>query len=102
MRKHQRAQQKKLNAAWSNDTTRKEERDKRKEKKERKKKWEKMQRQAATEEDKGGKRARSPSVAVDDNDGDDWDELAREERMAKKVKKGDVSQGEFDREFADL
>ena len=33
---------------------------------------------------------------------DDWDELAREERMAKRVKKGHLSQTEFDTEFGDL
>lgn len=35
----------------------------------------------------------------DQNDEDDWEELAREERMAKKVKKGEMSQLEFDAEF---
>ena len=35
-------------------------------------------------------------------DDDDWDDLAREERMAKKVRKGEVSQKAFDAEFGDL
>ncbi|KIY49010.1 hypothetical protein FISHEDRAFT_73065 [Fistulina hepatica ATCC 64428] len=38
----------------------------------------------------GGKCARSNSSG--DDDGDDWDVLAREERMAKKVRQGNVSQ----------
>lgn len=38
--------------------------------------------------------------ADDENeDNDDWAELAREERMAKKVRKGDMTQLEFDAEF---
>ncbi len=37
-----------------------------------------------------------------EEDGDDWEALAKEERMAKRVKKGQVSQREFDAEFADL
>ncbi|KAJ7494531.1 hypothetical protein B0H11DRAFT_2227939 [Mycena galericulata] len=36
------------------------------------------------------------------DEGDDWEELAREERMAKKMRKGDVSQKAFDAEFADF
>ena len=39
---------------------------------------------------------------ADDADEDEWEELAREERMAKKVRKGEVSQGEFDLAFGDL
>lgn len=41
-------------------------------------------------------------LAADDEDEgneDDWAELAREERMAKKVKKGEITQLEFDAEF---
>ena len=34
--------------------------------------------------------------ADEDGEGDDWDELAREERMAKKVKKGLVDEKEFE------
>ena len=39
--------------------------------------------------------------ADDEGEGneDDWEELAREERMAKKVKKGEIAQLEFDAEF---
>ena len=39
--------------------------------------------------------------ADDEGEGneDDWEELAREERMAKKVKKREITQLEFDAEF---
>jgi ATP-dependent RNA helicase DDX55/SPB4 len=42
------------------------------------------------------------SNGEDSDDGSDWEELAREERMAKKVKRGEVSQKAFDAEFGDL
>jgi hypothetical protein len=32
------------------------------------------------------------------NDADDWDELAKETRLAKKFKKGKISKEEFDEE----
>ena len=99
-RKKYRAEQKKTNLSWSRQTGRKEDRDERKEKKERKRQWEKSQAKPAPEPGHAPKRSRSPED-VDEAD-DDWDELAREERIAKKVKRGDVSQTEFDREFADL
>ena len=35
----------------------------------------------------------------DEGDEDDWAEIAQEERMAKKVKKGETSQLEFDAEY---
>lgn len=37
-----------------------------------------------------------------DVDQDDWAEFAREENLAKRVRKGIVSQEEFDVEFGDL
>ncbi|PSR94048.1 hypothetical protein PHLCEN_2v4476 [Hermanssonia centrifuga] len=95
--KRQRAEQKKVNAAWSNNSSRREEREKRKEKKDRKRKWEKTQLNSATEN--GTKDDKELDSGEDE---EDWEELAREERMAKKVKRGEVSQGEFDKEFADL
>lgn len=95
----ERAAQKKANLAWSEQLGRKEEREKRKEKKARKKKWEKTQAQAGKESQLQVKRVREAS---DDDDGNDWDDLAREERMAKKVKRGDVSQKVFDEEFMEL
>lgn len=33
---------------------------------------------------------------------EDWKEIFREERMAKRVRKGDISQEAFDAEFGDL
>lgn len=98
-RKKHRAEQKKTNSSWSRQDGRREERDKRKEKKERKKQWEKAQEKPVPEADRASKRSRSPENV---DAADDWEELAREERMAKKVKRGDVSQGAFDTEFADL
>ncbi len=40
--------------------------------------------------------------SMEKNDEDDWDELAKEERMAKKLRKGEVSQQDFDAAFAEL
>ncbi|KAI0724030.1 DEAD-domain-containing protein [Cerioporus squamosus] len=98
-RKEERAEKEKANAAWSNKERKREERDKRREKKVRKKKWQKTQAAANTEA--GTKRGRD-DAAGSEEDEDDWEALAKEERMAKRVKKGQVSQGEFDAEFADL
>lgn len=50
----------------------------------------------------GTKRGREGVAESGDEDEDDWEALAKEERMAKRVKKGQVSQSEFDAEFADL
>lgn len=96
---------KQQNSAWSHQVARKDEKDKRREKKCRKKKW--LKDQASTNETavnsgQGTKRGRTSRVESDENDSDDWDELAREERMAKKVRRGDVTQGVFDAQFADL
>jgi ATP-dependent RNA helicase DDX55/SPB4 len=96
-----RAEKRRRNLAWSEHTTKNEERDKRREKKMRKKKW--LQTQAIKpphSEDEGlGKGVHNE----DDNKLDeDWADLAREERMAKKVKKGDISQKTFDAEFGSL
>ena len=56
----------------------------------------------ATVEQAGSKRSLGDDKEESEDDGDDWEELAREERMAKRVKKGHISQTEFDAEFADL
>ncbi|KIY42929.1 DEAD-domain-containing protein [Fistulina hepatica ATCC 64428] len=106
-------EKKKNHAAWSNKSLRKEEREKRKEKRKKKKRWHDAQQKASkgassavpnTDMSGGGtlagKRSRSNSRSHDD--GDDWDALAREERMAKKVRQGNVSQKAFDAEFTDL
>ena len=99
-RKELRAEKRKANAAWSDKTRRKEEREKRREKKDRKRKWEKANTaQAGTKRGLGDV---NEDEGTSGGEGDDWDELVREERMAKRVKKGQVSQSEFDAEFADL
>lgn len=91
---------------WSNKISKQEEKEKRREKKDRKKKW--LKAQTATESGKdseapsASKRGRDDDAVPSGNDEDDWEELAREERMAKKLKKGDVSQRDFDMEFAEL
>ncbi|KAF8076413.1 DEAD-domain-containing protein [Lyophyllum atratum] len=101
-RRAARAEKKISNTAWSEKVQKKEERELRKEKKGRKRKW--LKAQAATEsvqsEENPLKRGREDAeVSEAEDDGDDWDELAREERMAKKVKKGDIKQKAFDAEF---
>ena len=94
---------KKANTSWSQQTNRKEERDKRREKKEKKKNWLKEQRpmSAAASDNMSNKRPYSELINGK-NDEDDWDELAKEERMAKKLRKGEVSQQDFDAAFAEL
>ncbi|KAI0372859.1 DEAD-domain-containing protein [Pilatotrama ljubarskyi] len=101
-RKAERAERQKASVAWSNQMKKKEEREKRKEKKDRKRKWLKTQAGAAVEQP-GSKRSHYEEAKDEsEDDADDWAELAREERMAKRVKKGHLSQSEFDAEFADL
>ncbi|RPD66339.1 DEAD-domain-containing protein [Lentinus tigrinus ALCF2SS1-7] len=99
-RKEERAEKQKTNTAWSDKMKKREGREKRREKKDRKKKWQKTQ--TATDAEVGTKRGREGAGESGDDEEDDWEALAREERMAKRVKKGQVSQGEFDAEFADL
>ncbi|KAJ7915570.1 DEAD-domain-containing protein [Mycena leptocephala] len=89
-RRAQRAEKQKTYVAWSDKVAKKEEREKRREKKGKKRKWLKTQTADGGHGDE----------AVDE--GDDWEEIAREERMAKKMRKGDVSQKAFDAEFADF
>ncbi|CCM00388.1 uncharacterized protein FIBRA_02418 [Fibroporia radiculosa] len=96
-RRAERAQKRKENASWSNKASKTEEKLIRKEKKTRKRKWQKEQ-DAGIEDATGLKRALGNPDAESDGD-DDWKEMAREERMAKKVKQGVVSQEDFDGEF---
>lgn len=103
-RKTARTEKRKANEAWSDKSRKAEEREKRKEKRGLKKKWQSSQGTARGNlgEVTAGQKHTAPS-ATDEVDGeDDWDELAREERMAKKVKRGHVSQNEFDAEFIGL
>lgn len=97
-------QKKQKNAAWSLKASKEEEREKRRDKRKAKKKWERAQEAAsvkAAEEQVTGKRQREDAKAAAD-DSDDWADLAREEKMAKRLRQGTVSQKEFDAEFADL
>ena len=103
-RAKERAKKKKDNASWSGVVNKKEQRVKRKEKKVAKQKWLRANQQETAETSTGrllAKRTRDDEEDADGDD-DDWDELAREERMAKKVKKGEITQRDFDAEFADL
>ncbi|KAJ7590983.1 DEAD-domain-containing protein [Mycena floridula] len=95
-RRAARAEKTKLNAAWSDKASQQEKREKRQAKSKGKKKWLKEQQQQQLAAAESAKRLRAES------DGEDWDEMAREERLAKKVKRGDVSQAVFDGEFGDL
>jgi ATP-dependent RNA helicase DDX55/SPB4 len=95
------------NAAWSNKATRKDERERRRLKKDKKRQWMKVQKQEESTPGTGDsfcpqKRGRSSEQGHDgddDDDDDEWAQLAREERMAKKVRKGDITQMAFDEEF---
>jgi len=82
------------NAAWSAQKERKEGKQKRLEKKVMKKKWLASKNSESTGEGLSKKRD------LDDHtDADDWEDLACEEKLAKRVRKGKVSQQEFDAEF---
>ncbi|KAI9498245.1 P-loop containing nucleoside triphosphate hydrolase protein [Zychaea mexicana] len=88
--KQQPAKPKKSNEAWSAKRDAKARKVDRRTKKDRKKEFLKKR----THEEK--------EQAEDDNDDgeDDWNELAREERMAKRVKRGRMDQNKFDEMFA--
>ncbi|EPT06063.1 hypothetical protein FOMPIDRAFT_1034044 [Fomitopsis schrenkii] len=99
-RRRERVEKKKANAAWSNKVVKKEVKVKRQVKKDKKRE---SLKESTTEQVLGEKRERAASDEVDEDAmEDDWGELAREERMAKKVKKGLVSQDAFDGEFGEL
>ncbi|KAF9462671.1 DEAD-domain-containing protein [Collybia nuda] len=91
----------KLNSAWSEKASQKEERDKRKEKRSAKKKWLKTQ-VPTTPAPLGNQTSKRTRIEDGQDSGDDWNDLAREERMAKKLKKGDINQKTFDAEFGDI
>lgn len=92
-RDSERAKKAKSNAPWSDKVAKKIKKDKRKEKGNNKKK--RLREKESTDSD--SKRSLSPVITRDD-----WDELAREERMAKKLKRGEISSAQFDAEFASL
>jgi ATP-dependent RNA helicase DDX55/SPB4 len=83
--------------SWSKQLAKKDTREKRRVEKTRKKAWKASTR--LEEEHTGLKRTRADSEEkiVDAGEAsDDWASLAEEERLAKKLKKGKISQAEFD------
>lgn len=96
----------KINEAWSRQIDRKEEKEKRKEKKGKKREWLKKQHEgnftASGLQKSTLKRGCNDDKNPSADDGDDWVALQREERMAKKVRQGQIEQQDFDREFGDL
>ncbi|KAH9945937.1 DEAD-domain-containing protein [Epithele typhae] len=99
-RRAARVEKRKANTAWSSQSRRQEEREKRRDKKDRKKRWQKTQTSPGSESAEVKRGEGVPPSGSDE--GDDWEDLAREERAAKRVKQGHLSQTEFDAEFADL
>jgi ATP-dependent RNA helicase DDX55/SPB4 len=99
-------EKKKKNAAWSEKLGKRQEKEKRRGKRISKKNWLKSQEvvPAMGSERLLGKRQRNSSNEDTDapNDNDDWAELAHEEKMAKRLRKGDISQKDFDTEFGGL
>lgn len=93
------AAKRKRNAPWSQHAVDKEEKQKRTLKKDRKRQWLKSQ---ATANHSATTSVKPQSAEDSRDDEDDWDELAEEERLAKKVRKGTVTQQNFDAEFGDL
>ena len=80
----------------------KEEKEVRREKRRRKKRWLKTQVMAEfVETNQSLKRSRS-LASGNASSRNDWEQIAAEERMAKKVRKGDISQKLFDTEFSNL
>lgn len=97
---------KKKKAAWSAQTERKEGRQKRQEKRMLKKSWLTLHKTASISgsDTKSTRKRDRDEVGNDDSDLDanEWVELAREEKMAKRLRKGKISQREFDAEFGAL
>lgn len=76
-----RQERKRRNGAWSSKTLQREQRDKRREKKGRKKAWAKAVQAPNTS-------AKEDEYPDGDNDGaEDWEDLKRENRLAKKAKR---------------
>ena len=97
----EREEKKKRNTAWSEHTTMKEERQKRREKRTKKKQWLKRHATATSERSKAIGNT-DKRVEDDSEDEDTWEEVAKEERMAKKLRRGEITQKEFDTQFTDL
>jgi ATP-dependent RNA helicase DDX55/SPB4 len=86
------------NVVWSSRTFRRDVRDKR-ERKAKKRRWAKSQQSAVVTRFCSPSEGEREADNEDEGDEDDWAEIAREERMAKEVKRGETSQLEFDAEF---
>ncbi|KAF8621632.1 hypothetical protein AX15_007650 [Amanita polypyramis BW_CC] len=98
----EREEKRERNIAWSDKTSRKEERQTRREKRAKKKQWLKTA-TAVSEQSSTARNASKRAHAEGGSEGEDtWEELAKEERMAKKVKRGEITQKEFDTQFTDL
>lgn len=98
--KAERLAKKKANVAWSSQAFKKEARDKRKGKKAKRKQWLKSQQSEPSSSASVVPQKRDLGTEDgDEDDEDDWAELAREERMAKRIKKGEITQLEFDSQF---
>jgi ATP-dependent RNA helicase DDX55/SPB4 len=89
---------------WSKQLAKKDVKEKRRAQKAKKKRW--LASTQPGERHTGPKRMRTDSEErmTDPAEGeDDWESLAEEERLAKKLKKGKISQAEFDATtFTDL
>ncbi|KAF8655290.1 hypothetical protein AX16_003189 [Volvariella volvacea WC 439] len=96
----EREEKKRINVPWSNKVVKKDEKEKRKEKKKKKKQW--LESQAKSQSGSSLKRSHNDVMSNEDEQKDDWAELRREERMAKRLKQGQMTQQEFNKEFAGL
>jgi ATP-dependent RNA helicase DDX55/SPB4 len=98
--KAQRLAKQKANVVWSGQTLKEDVRDKRKAKKRQRVKSQQFQ-PPPSPSTVPRKRGREEDDE-DEDDQDGWAEIAREERMAKKVKNGEITQLEFDAELIRL
>jgi ATP-dependent RNA helicase DDX55/SPB4 len=89
--KEKRMELTKRNAAWSQKTTVREERDKRKEKRDRKRMWEKKR--------SAEKAAKEESARAD---AEDWEEMAEDERNARKAKRAKMISAGSAKAFIEL
>ena len=97
------------NAAWSQQTNRQQEREHRKEKRARRREAIKKSTPidissgsvAGKSDEKSTKKGQEANGRASLDDGDEWEELAHEERMAKKVKRGLVDKATFEKMFGD-
>lgn len=90
-----RQQQAQKNASWSDNTARKALREKRRSKKA-------AARRAIIEKHQTRSDASISNGVSRQSVEDDWEDLAEEERMAKKVRRGEMPPNEFDAQYADI